>query len=102
MLRQPSTVIASSWRSSILAHICPKLSQTRYESGDGSIRMMCAVSATHKESGDVPYFWFALHRAQIEFLEAAQSPYVCFGCASAETTLLIPLPVVRIFSNLSA
>ena len=53
--------------------------------------MTCAVSATHKESGDVPYFWFALHRAQIEFLETAQSPYVCFGCASAETTLLIPL-----------
>jgi hypothetical protein len=76
------------------AHLS-KLSQTRYESGDGRIRMTCAVSATHKESGDVPYFWFALHRAQIEFLEAAQSPYVCFGCASAETTLLIPLPVVR-------
>jgi len=76
------------------AHLS-KLSQTRYESGDGSIRMMCAVSATHKESGDVPYFWFALHRAQIEFLEAAHSPYVCFGCAAAETTLLIPLPVVR-------
>jgi hypothetical protein len=49
----------------------------------------------HPQGGDVPYFWFALHRSQIEFLEAAQSPYVCFGCASAETTLLIPLPVVR-------
>lgn len=72
-----------------------KLSQTRYESGDGLIRITCAVSATHKESGDVPYFWFALHRAQIEFLETARSPYTCFGCASAETTLLIPLLVVR-------
>ena len=29
------------------------------------------------------------------FWTAAQSPYVCFGCASAETTLLVPLPVVR-------
>jgi len=76
------------------AHLS-KLSQTRYESGNGAIRLMCAVSATHKEYGDVPYFWFALHRAQIEFLEPAQSPYVCFGCASAETTLLIPLLVVR-------
>ncbi len=55
---------------------------------------MCAVSATHKESGDIPYFWFALHRAQVEFLETAQSPYTCFGCASAETTLLVPLPVI--------
>jgi hypothetical protein len=57
--------------------------------------MTCAVSTTHKESGDVPYFWFALHRAQIEFLENAKSPYVCFGCASAETTLLIPLSVIH-------
>ena len=71
-----------------------KLSQTRYESGDGHIRLMCAVSATHKESGDVPYFWFALHRAQVDFLDTAQSPYVCFGCASSETTLLVPLPVI--------
>jgi hypothetical protein len=46
---------------------------------------MCAVSATHKGSGDIPYFWSAPHRAQIEFLEAAQSPYVCLGCASSET-----------------
>jgi Protein of unknown function (DUF1524) len=76
------------------AHLS-KLSQTRYESGEGRIRLMCAVSATHKESGDVPYFWFALHRAQLEFLEAAQSPYICFGCASSETTLLIPLPAIR-------
>jgi uncharacterized protein with ParB-like and HNH nuclease domain len=72
-----------------------KLSQTRYESGDGRIRLMCAVSATHKESGDIPYFWFALHRAQIEFLEAAQSPYVCLGCASSATTLLVPLPILK-------
>ncbi len=72
-----------------------KVSQTRYESGDGHIRLMCAVSATHKESGDVPYFWFALHRSQVEFLNTAQSPYACFGCASAENTLLFPLAAIR-------
>jgi uncharacterized protein with ParB-like and HNH nuclease domain len=72
-----------------------KLSRTRYESGDGHIRLMCAVSATHKETGDIPYFWFALHRAQIAFLDSAESPYTCFGCASAHTTLLVPLPVIR-------
>jgi len=55
---------------------------------------MCAVSATHNESGDIPYFWFAIHQAQIEFMEPAKTPYVCLGCASAETTLLIPLSVV--------
>jgi uncharacterized protein DUF1524 len=72
-----------------------KLSQTRYESGNGRTRLICAVSATHRESGDVPYFWFALHRAQVDFLDTAQFPYVCFGCASSETTLLVPLPVIH-------
>ncbi len=76
------------------AHLS-KVSQTRYESGEGHIRMTCAVSATHKEFGETPYFWFALHLAQIEFLESAKSPYVCFGCASSETTLLVPLSAVR-------
>ena len=51
-----------------------KLSQTRYESGDGHIRLMCAVSATHKESGDIPYFWFALHRAQAKFSKRRDPP----------------------------
>ena len=72
-----------------------KLSQTRYESGDGRVRLMCAVSAPHKETGDVPYFWFALHGSQLEFLEPAESPYVCLGCSSSETTLLVPLSSLR-------
>lgn len=79
-----------------------KLSQTRYESGDGRIRLMCAVSATHNESGEVPYFWFALHNTQLEFLDTAKSPYICLGCSSAKTTLLVPLSVIRnILSMLS-
>ena len=72
-----------------------KLSQTRYESGDGLVRLMCAVSATHNESGDVPYFWFAFHSAQLEFLETAKLPYICLGCSSANTTLLVPLSALR-------
>lgn len=72
-----------------------KLSATRYEAGDRSVRLVCAVSATHNESGDIPYFWFALFGAQIAFLEAARSTYVCLGCASSETTLLVPLPVLK-------
>ena len=71
-----------------------KLSQTRYESGDGTIRLFCAVSTAHDESRELPYFWFGLHKAQVEFLNVAQSPYLCLGCSSAETTLLVPLAVV--------
>lgn len=76
------------------AHLS-KLSQTRYESGDGRIRLICAVSAIHDESRDVPYFWFGFHPRQLEFLKAAEQPYVCLGCSSAETTLLFPLDVIQ-------
>ena len=78
------------------AHLS-KLSKTRYESGDGRIRLMCAVSAIHEESRDVPYFWFGFHVSQLEFLKAAEQPYVCLGCSSAETTLLVPLAVIQGF-----
>jgi len=71
-----------------------KLSQTRYESGDGSIRLFCAVSTAHDESRELPYFWFGLHKAQVEFLNVSKSPYLCLGCSSAETTLLVPLALV--------
>lgn len=72
-----------------------KLSQTRYQSGDGQTRLVCAVSAEHNESSGLPYFWFGVHKRQIEFLKQAPSSWLCFGCGSPETTLLIPLPAVQ-------
>ncbi len=76
-------------RKHLGAHLS-KLAQTRYESGDGRIRLMCAVSAIHGASRDVPSFWFGFNVRQLEFLKAAEQPYVCLGCSSAETTLLVP------------
>lgn len=72
-----------------------KLSKTRYESGDGRIRVTCAVSALHVESRDTPYFWFGFNSSQQDFLRTAEQPFVCLGCASAETTLLVPLAVIQ-------
>lgn len=63
-------------------------------SGDGRIRLMCAVSAVHEESRDVPHFWFGFSISQLEFLKAAEVTYVCLGCSSAETTLLVPLAFI--------
>jgi len=71
-----------------------KLSQTKYESGTDHIRMICAVSGVHREANDNAYYWFALHRAQVEFLSASQKPFVCLGCGAATTTLLVPLAVL--------
>lgn len=72
-----------------------KLSQTRYEAGDTGVRLVCAVSAEHKESSDIPYFWFALHLKQLEFLMAASTSWLCYGCGSADRTLLVPTEVIR-------
>ena len=73
-----------------------KLSQTRYETGDGKIRLVCAVSAQHNESSGIPYYWFAVHQSQVDFLESSSEPYVCFGCGSPADTLLVPLPSVQL------
>jgi hypothetical protein len=68
-----------------------KLAQTRYESGDGQVRLMCAVSGEHNETGGIPYYWFALHKTQLEFLRKATTPWICLGCGSPETTLVLGL-----------
>lgn len=73
-----------------------KLSQTRYESGDEGVRVVCAVSTEHKESSDAPYFWFALHQKQLEYLtEASTTSWLCYGCGSADYTLLVPAETIR-------
>jgi hypothetical protein len=56
---------------------------------------MCAVSGEHNEAGGIPYYWFALHRYQLEFLNQAETQWICLGCGSAETTLLLRLPEIR-------
>jgi uncharacterized protein with ParB-like and HNH nuclease domain len=72
-----------------------KLSRTRYKAGDDRARLVCAVSTEHKEGSENPYFWFALHMDQLKFLEATSTSWLCYGCGSAEHTLLIPTEVVR-------
>jgi hypothetical protein len=72
-----------------------KLSRTQYESGEGKVRLMCAVSGEHNEAGGIPYYWFALHKYQLEFLRQAEMPWICLGCGSAETTLLFLLSEIR-------
>jgi hypothetical protein len=75
--------------------VLSKLSQTRYAAGDQGTRLVCAVSAEHNETGGIPYFWFALHLKQLEFLDAAPSAWLCFGCGSSRQTLVVPESVVK-------
>jgi hypothetical protein len=77
--------------------VLSKLSQTRYASGDKDTRLVCAVSAEHNEGGGIPYFWFAVHLKQLEFLEGASSAWLCFGCGSPRQTLLVPASFIKPF-----
>ena len=72
-----------------------KLSQTRYESGDGIVRLVCAVSAEHNEASETPYYWFALHQSQRQFMQDAAKPFICLGCGSSAITLLVPMPAIE-------
>jgi hypothetical protein len=67
----------------------------RYGAGDQKTRLVCAVSTEHNETGGTPYFWFAVHRSQLEYLESAPTGLLCFGCGSPDCTLLIPISVIE-------
>ncbi len=72
-----------------------KLSQTRYESGASHIRLVCAVSGEHRETSGIPYYWFAFHQSQLDFLSTSEKSFICLGCGSADCTLLVPLAVLK-------
>jgi len=77
-----------------LGVVFSKLSQTRYEAGEQRTRLVCAVSAEHKETGSNAYFWFRIDRSQLDFLEGVPSGWLCFGCGSAEQMLLVPTAMI--------
>jgi len=71
-----------------------RITSTRYEAGEQGTRLVCIVSTEHND-GVPPYYWFAVHRAQLDFLEGAESrAWLCLGCGSPERTLLIPVSYV--------
>ncbi len=72
-----------------------KLSQTKYESGASHIRVVCAVSGEHRETSGIPYYWFAFHESQLDFLSTSEKSFICLGCGSADCTLLLPLAALK-------
>jgi hypothetical protein len=68
-----------------------KLSQTKYESGTGGIRMVCVVSGEPEDASGVTYYWFGFSPNQLDFLRDSENPFICIGCGSSIDTLLVPL-----------
>ncbi len=62
-------------------------SRASFTSPDESLRIVCAVSRFHER---VKTFWFAFHPYQADFLSAADTAYIAFGCGDADNLFLIP------------
>jgi hypothetical protein len=68
-----------------------KRTRTSYSSPSDALRLICVVSKLYERNGQ-SHYWFAFHAHQKDYLGIAASSYVAFGCGSAETLLIIPLP----------
>ncbi|MFN8658167.1 MAG: hypothetical protein U0105_17655 [Candidatus Obscuribacterales bacterium] len=78
--------------SRIEQHLGKKLvkrSKIKFATPDNSLAVVCAVSKVHERYSQ-PYFWYAFHPHQQEFLESANRSYLALGCGSEANLLLIP------------
>lgn len=66
-----------------------KRSRATFTTAEDDVRLLCAVSREHSRSGQ-PFFWFAFHPHQQEFLGAIAPAFLAFGCGSPKNILLIP------------
>lgn len=66
-----------------------KRSKIKFASPDNSIAVVCAVSKVHERYSQ-PYFWYAFHPHQQEFLKNAKQSFLALGCGSEANLLLIP------------
>lgn len=67
-----------------------KRSKIKFATPDESLAVVCAVSKEYDRSSQ-PYYWYAFHPHQEQFLKDAHESYVALGCGSEERLLLIPL-----------
>ena len=61
-----------------------------YSSPDGQTAITCVVSKMHERQNH-PFYWFAFHPRQKEFLEQSAKGFIALGCGSEENVLLVPL-----------
>ena len=73
-----------------------KGSQGRYESQNSATRVICTVSKVY-ERREEQRFWFTFRPTHADFLSHAPNGYVCLGCGSADTTILLPWPTFEPF-----
>lgn len=64
-------------------------SQTCYASANAEHRVVCVVSKPYAR-GPQGRYWYTIRPLHAEYLRAAKSAYVAFGCGSPELTALLP------------
>jgi hypothetical protein len=72
-----------------LGKVLLKRSTQHYSNTDGQYRVVCMVSKAYERAYDTVY-WYSFFPAQREFLSAASSAFVAYGCGSPDKTILLP------------
>jgi hypothetical protein len=66
-----------------------KQGRAMYFTPDESTGLVCIASKEYVLSGQ-RHYWFSFHPYQKEYLQQFTKSYVCLGCGSAKTVLLVP------------
>lgn len=66
-----------------------KLSRATFEAPDADTGVICLASREH-DRGSFPYYWFAYHKHQRDYLLSRTHSYLALGCGSADDVLIIP------------
>ena len=69
-----------------------KRSTQHYSTTDGHCRVVCSVSKAYARAHDTVY-WYSFFPSQKEFLLAASSSFVAYGCGSPDKVILLPYDV---------
>jgi hypothetical protein len=71
-----------------------KLTRSTFEDPTKRTLVLCLASREHDRRAH-PYYWFALHRYQLEALKQRGDARIALGCGSPENVLLIPVAAIE-------
>src|SRR5204862_261825 len=65
-----------------------RLSQARFESTDGRVRVVGLCSKGYARGGDALRYWYGIKPSQRDFLEVAADAWIAFECESSAKIVL--------------
>jgi uncharacterized protein with ParB-like and HNH nuclease domain len=72
-----------------------RLSQARFQSGDGTKRVVGLCSKGYPRPGGMVRYWYGVKSSQKEFLEGVTASWIAFECERPDTIVLLPFSVFQ-------